>query len=75
MLAGNYLDGTIPAELGELSNLRVLNLGKNGFTDVGLGELALQLYAGAVAACLVGCLWHLQTCPYWLAVRLQCPAV
>ncbi|WIA15920.1 hypothetical protein OEZ85_012668 [Tetradesmus obliquus] len=36
MLQGNYLDGTIPAELGSLPNLRVLNLGKNGFTDVGL---------------------------------------
>jgi hypothetical protein len=38
LLAGNYLDGTIPAELGDLSNLRVINLGKNGFTDVGLGK-------------------------------------
>jgi hypothetical protein len=42
VLAGNYLDGTLPTELGDLSNLRVLNLGKNGFTDVGLGKQQQQ---------------------------------
>lgn len=49
LLAGNYLDGTIPAELGSLPNLRVLNLGKNGFTDVGLGEHRAD--AGSLQLC------------------------
>jgi hypothetical protein len=36
MHAGNYITGTLPPELGQLSQLQQLNLGKNGFTDMGL---------------------------------------
>ena len=41
-LSANYLTGTLPASIGNLTNLRLLNLGKNGFTDLGLCEWQLQ---------------------------------
>jgi hypothetical protein len=36
-LGGNYITGTLPETLGNMTRLRLLNIGKNGFTDLGKG--------------------------------------
>lgn len=37
-LSQNYITGTLPASIGNLSRLELFNLGKNGFTDIGKCE-------------------------------------
>jgi hypothetical protein len=32
-LGSNYITGTLPESLGNLASLRLINLGKNGWTD------------------------------------------
>lgn len=38
-LSANYIIGTLPSTLGNMASLRLLNLGKNGFTDLGQGKM------------------------------------
>jgi hypothetical protein len=40
-LSANYIIGTLPSTLGDMASLRLLNLGKNGFTDLGQGEFVI----------------------------------
>jgi Leucine-rich repeat (LRR) protein len=42
-LGANYIIGTLPRSLGNLMQLRALNLGKNGWTDIGQGAAGRPL--------------------------------
>jgi hypothetical protein len=47
-LGGNYITGTLPETLGNMTRLRLFNIGKNGFTDLGKG-MRIGPFVGAAS--------------------------